>query len=497
MLEKVDLKYKVDKNVWETEKAEYAIKLNVIQQRIRKLGLPVIVLFEGWGASGKGMAIGQLIGDLDPRGIIVHSMKAPNVEERRFPWLKRFWDRLPAKGEIAIFDHSWYREITSARDEEDLSEKEIADRIEQIVEIEKMLSDDGYVIIKIFLHIDKKEQRERLQELESDAATKWRVSEIDWERNTHYEQYYNRFDEMLEKTSSDCAPWYPISAQRKKTTVSTMFRLVSGILESAVAEKETGVEKAFTGIRDCEIAKLLPMPKLSEVDLSGTISDEVYKTQLKKYQKRLFELHNHLYQKKIPLIIAYEGWDAAGKGGNIKRITQALDPRGYKVIPVAAPQPWEKNKHHLWRFWNALPKDGHIAIFDRTWYGRLLVEHVEGFCTQEEWGRAFDEINRFEKNLTDWGAILIKFWIQIDKDEQLARFEERMRVPEKRWKITDEDWRNREKWDEYECAVDEMLTRTHTENAPWVVVESNQKKFARIKAMRNLIAVIEKRLEEN
>ena len=209
-------------------------------------------------------------------------------------------------------------------------------------------------------------------------------------------------------------------------------------------------------------------------------------------QKKLGELHNRLYRKRIPLIIAYEGWDAAGKGGNIKRITGALDPRGFEVHPIASPEPKEKARHYLWRFWTRLPKTGHIAIFDRTWYGRVMVERIEGFCGTNDWQRAYNEINEFEKELVDWGAVVIKFWVQIDKDTQLARFKERENTPEKRWKITDEDWRNREKWEEYESAIDEMMQKTSTAYAPWHVLESVDKKYARIKALKIVIEELEK-----
>ena len=234
------------------------------------------------------------------------------------------------------------------------------------------------------------------------------------------------------------------------------------------------------------------MPKLSEISLDKSLTDEEYKRQLKELQDRLGMLHNELYLKKIPVVIAYEGWDAAGKGGNIKRITGALDPRGYEVHPIASPEPHEKARHYLWRFWNRLPKTGHVAIFDRTWYGRVMVERLEGFCSENDWQRAYNEINEFEKELSDWGAVIIKFWVQIDKDVQLARFTDRQNTPEKQWKITEEDWRNRDKWELYETAVNELMKKTSTAYAPWHVLESNDKKYARIKALKIVIEEIEK-----
>ena len=276
-----------------------------------------------------------------------------------------------------------------------------------------------------------------------------------------------------------------------------MYSTVIESMGRALEHKSRGLEINPILPEISSPSKPLPSEKLSEVDLSVDLGDVSYKKRLKECQSRLFELQNELYRRKIPLIIAYEGWDAAGKGGNIRRITQALDPRGYEVIPIASPTPEEKSRHFLWRFWRALPKDGHTAIFDRTWYGRVLVERIEGFATDAEWKRAYDEINRFEDSLVNAGAIVVKFWLHIDRDEQLARFNDRQNTPSKQWKITDEDWRNRAKWDEYEAAVDETIALTNTANAPWIIIESNDKKYARIRALEEIIALAEKRLAKD
>ena len=242
---------------------------------------------------------------------------------------------------------------------------------------------------------------------------------------------------------------------------------------------------------------LVEMPRLSEIPLDGKeVGDEAYKAELKELQAKLGSLHNRLYRKRVPVIITYEGWDAAGKGGAIKRLTEKMDARGYVVNPTAAPNDLEKAHHYLWRFWKNMPKDGHIAIFDRTWYGRVMVERIEGFCTQEEWKRAYKEINDMEKDLADAGAVVLKFWMQIDKKEQEKRFRQRQENPEKQWKITEEDWRNREKWEQYEEAVNEMLIRTSTEYAPWIVVEGNDKYYARLKVLETVIDALEKRISK-
>ena len=343
-------------------------------------------------------------------------------------------------------------------------------------------------MLKLFFQIGKKEQKKRLEELEGNKDTAWRVGENDWWQNKHYDKCEEVYDKYLTDTNASVAPWYIIdSGDKKWAELQVLETLCSGI-HVAMQNESLAVPILQN------VFPLVKMPRLSEVELDKEISEEEYKKELRHLQKKLNALHYRLYRKKIPVVIAYEGWDAAGKGGNIKRIAGALDPRGYEVHPIASPEPHEKARHYLWRFWTRLPKTGHIAIFDRTWYGRVMVERLEGFCSTNDWQRAYNEINEFEKELSQWGAVIIKFWVQIDKDTQLERFTERQNTPEKQWKITDEDWRNRDKWDQYEDAVNEMLQKTSTEYAPWHILESVDKKYARIKALKIVIAELEKAL---
>ena len=293
----------------------------------------------------------------------------------------------------------------------------------------------------------------------------------------------------MKNTNMPSAPWYIVDAQARKWTELQVLETLTQGIEIALSNHKLAVPLLQN------VFPLERMPLLSEIPLDKTIEETEYKKELKHLQQRLGELHNRLYRKKVPVIIAYEGWDAAGKGGNIKRITEALDPRGYEVHPIASPEPHEKARHYLWRFWTRLPKTGHIAIFDRTWYGRVMVERLEGFCSENDWMRAYNEINEFEKLLHDEGAVIIKFWVQIDKETQLARFTDRQNTPEKQWKITDEDWRNREKWDQYEEAVNEMIAKTSTTYAPWHILESVDKKYARIKALKIVIEQLEQALK--
>lgn len=464
-------------------------KLSVLQMQIKEHGLPVLVLFEGWGTAGKGSVLGKVIKNIDPRFFKVATMDEPTEEEGRKPFLYRYFVKIPAKGKFEFLDSGWMDEVVKDVLHDKIGEKEYKKKIESVKRFERQLTDNGYLVMKFFFQISRKEQKKRIEVLKENKDTRWRVSgDEDWQ-NKHYDKCMHVFDRYLNDTNSPADPWYIVDAKNRKwAELQVLETLVSGI-ETALKNSNLAVPLLQN------VFPLEKIPKLSEISLDKELSEEEYKKELKNLQSKLSELHNRLYRRKIPVVIAYEGWDAAGKGGNIKRITEALDPRGFEVHPIASPLPNEKARHYLWRFWNRLPKTGHIAIFDRTWYGRVMVERLEGFCSENEWQRAYNEINEFEKELSDWGAVIIKFWVQIDKDTQLARFEERQNTPEKQWKITDEDWRNREKWDLYETAVNEMLKKTNTTYAPWHVLESNDKKYARIKALKIVIDAIEAALD--
>ncbi|MBQ6469157.1 MAG: polyphosphate:AMP phosphotransferase [Lachnospiraceae bacterium] len=449
------------------------------QTKIKEARLPVMVIFEGWGAAGKGSIIGKVIRNIDPRFFRVRTMDAPSAESKRYPFLHRYLLEIPEAGKFTFFDTFWMDEVITQLMEGELSKADYQQRVRSINTAERSLTDNGYLVMKFFFHISKKEQKKRLEELEEDKNTAWRVNKHDLYENAHYDKYLEAYDRYLTDTNRSQAPWYIIDAKNKKWAELQVLNFLNQGIDTALKNHSLAVpilQNAFP---------LKPFHALSDISLNDKVlTDEVYDAELDRLQKELGSLHNELYRKKIPVVIAYEGWDAAGKGGNIKRITSALDPRGYEVHPIASPEPHEKARHFLWRFWTRLPKDGHIAIFDRTWYGRVMVERLEGFCSENDWQRAYNEINEFEKELSDWGAVVIKFWVQIDSETQLARFTDRQNTPEKQWKITDEDWRNRDKWDLYEAAVNEMIRKTNTTFAPWHILESNDKKYARIKALQ-------------
>ena len=460
-----------------------------LQLKIKEAKLPVLVLLEGWSAAGKGSVIGRLIKNIDPRFFRVAAMARPTEEDLRRPFLYRFMKDIPGAGSFAFYDGGWIEQTTTEFLRGQLYEQDYAARLESIQRFERQLTDNGYLVMKFFLHIDREEQERRLDTLRADKDTAWRATDFDLWQNTHYKKCRKVFDHALAMTNTPAAPWYILDASDPKwTELQALETLVQGI-HVALQNQAKSVPLLPNTF------PLVTMPLLSQVTLEGkTLEEEDYRRQLKALQKQLGELHNRLYRRRVPVVIAYEGWDAAGKGGNIKRLTEALDPRGYEVHPIASPEPYAKARHYLWRFWTRLPKDGHIAIFDRTWYGRVMVERLEGFCSENDWQRAYNEINEFERELTDWGAVVIKFWVQIDKQTQLLRFNERQNDPAKQWKITEEDWRNREKWDAYETAVNEMLQKTSTTNAPWHILESVDKKYARIKALQITADTLEKAL---
>lgn len=495
MLEKIDLSKKVDKKTYRRVMDEAEEKLGLLQRECKDAGIPVILVFEGMGAAGKGVQINRLIQALDPRGFDVYACDRPTEDEQMRPFLWRYWTKTPAKGRIAVFDRSWYRSVQVDRFDGLTREDKLGDAYQDILSFEKQLCDDGTVIMKFFLYIDKDEQKKRFKKLEGSKETSWRVTEEDWNRNKDFDRYLKMNEEMLEKTDTDYAPWVIIEAVDKDYAALKIVSTVVDRLEYELEHRRPEDEKTAQR-QESKTRERFKNGVLSGIDLSKSLTEEEYKTRLKKLQKRLAELHSELYRLRIPVVIGFEGWDAGGKGGAIKRLTSNLDPRGYRVNPTAAPNDIEKVHHYLWRFWNSVPKAGHIAIFDRTWYGRVMVERIEGFCSEAEWRRAYQEINEMESHMANAGAVVLKFWLHIDKDEQERRFRERQANPAKQWKITDEDWRNREKWDQYEEAVNEMLIRTSTTYAPWIVVEGNDKRYARVKVLQTVVDALEKKVKE-
>ena len=495
MLGSLDLTQKMKK----AEYVEFSEPLNArlgrLQRELIDKGRPVLILMEGVEAAGKGDSIRRMVAPLDPRGFKVHLVRQAMTEEEKLrPILWRYWLNIPGKGEIGIFDRSWYMPAISDRVDGELDDHAWSIRKDEIKEFERQLVDDGVILIKFWLHISEKEQGRRFKKMEKSIYERWRVTKEDWRMHKNYKRFTEVADEILVATDTPYAPWTLVAStdrrHRRYQVMSTLVETLDRALAQANAATRISAVPASQEVNHPGTVSIL-----DRVDTNKSLTREEYIQQLKEYQARLLELEYACYSRRLPVVITYEGWDAAGKGGNIKRVTQKLDPRGYDVISIAAPQGEEARRHYLWRFWKRLPKAGHIAIFDRTWYGRVMVERIEGFCREEEWKRAYYEINEFERHLADFGTVIIKFWLHISPEEQLRRFQERETIPDKSYKLTEEDWRNREKWKQYADAVCEMIERTSTNYAPWTIVEGNCKWYARVKTLKTIVKAISAKME--
>ena len=492
MFDKFDLDKTLERTEYDSVIDGLRERLGVLQREFHDKKIPVILVFEGWRFSGISNTINRLTYALDPRGYRVHSTQQPDEIERAHPMLWRFWLNTPLQGQIAIFDRSWYTDTllkySDAGKKVPLSSQALSD----IITMEEQLTDDGAVIIKFFLHVSKKEQKKRLKRFqdlhkefsENDSRAPKRMRD--------YDAMQPVLARLLSETSIAKAPWTVVEGNDRRYAIVKVYETIIGRMEEALESRaRLAIRKPAKKSPTATKAQNASPSILQMIDLTKSLSEEEYDHRLIVCEQRLHELQYIIHTKKIPVIILFEGCDAAGKGGAIIRIDRALNPRCSVVEPIAAPTSDEKSHHYLWRFIRSLPKAGDITIFDRTWYGRVLVERVEGFCTEVEWQRAFNEINSLEDYLVRSGGVLIKFWLQIDQDTQLKRFNEREDDVLKKYKITDEDWRNRKKWDIYSIATDEMIEKTNTPSVPWTIVESNDKYFARVKIMETIVAVLE------
>ena len=476
---------------------------------------PVIILFAGVDGGGKGDTVNVLNKWMDPRWLITRAYDDPSDEERDRPEYWRFWRDLPPKGHIGLFLSSWYSQPILRRVYDKDSEAVFDDHLDRIMAFENALADDGALILKFWMHLSHDAQKRRLKKLEKDPLTSWRVTQQDWDHWQIYDRFESTAERAIMRTSTGSAPWTIVEGVDscfRSLTVGEIIRTEISkhleetekkalLLEELAAQVRPAAQDQQAEAEDAIGADTLPMSTmkrttvLSSLNMSLSLKKSDYKKQLKECQARLNKLHRKALKNRISTILLFEGADAAGKGGAIRRITAALDARHYRVIPIAAPTDEERAHHYLWRFWRHLARAGRINIFDRSWYGRVLVERVEGFAVEEEWRRAFAEINEFEEQLTDHGILLLKYWVHITKDEQLERFKAREQTPHKRWKLTEEDWRNRETWDDYDLAVNDIVERTSTHSAPWVLVEGNDKRFARIKVISTFCDRLEAMIE--
>ena len=466
--------------------------LAYLQRRLMDLKVPVMIILEGAYASGKGRITNELLLGLDARHTHFIETRPPSEEDLKKPFLARYYATLPDYRKFNIYYRSWYSYYNYYKNRlvEDHHYPNPEILINEIKSFEKSLADDGYVIIKFKIKIDPEKQAENIRKMKASPLTMWKAQEFDKDNN---EVYVREMERIMKVTDEPYAPWYIVEYKKRSESTVEVMKKVIEILDKRLKTEESkpDVEPRdrdgdFTGTTT---------GLLQSVDLAKDLTREEYSVQLKLLQQQMREVQHALYLERIPLILVFEGWDAAGKGGAIHRILSELDPTNYSVETTAAPNDLEKNHHYLWRFATRLPRAGHIGIWDRSWYGRVMVERVEGYATDEEWSRAYEEINNFERMLTNYGAVVLKFFIHIDKETQLERFEARQNNPAKTWKITDEDWRNRDKWDKYTEAVNDLLEKTSKPEAPWFIIEGNSKKYARIRVLQEIIRACDERLK--
>ncbi|MDE2585963.1 MAG: polyphosphate:AMP phosphotransferase [Betaproteobacteria bacterium] len=493
MFESAELEHQVDKATYAREEPKLRADLLDAQYDVLQAKrFSVVILVNGVDGAGKGETVNLLNAWMDPRHIDTHAFPEFSEEERQHPHMWRYWRVLPPKGRIGIMFGNWYTQPIQGRVNGAMKASELDQRIEEIVRFEKMLTDEGVLVLKFWFHLSKADQKKRLKDLTKDPKTRWRVSEQDWWRYEHYDEYREVSEHTLRHTSTSNAPWIVVDGFDPRYRSLTVGKILLEAMQKRLARPDANLRVAAAPfLRGIEGKNLL-----SSLDLTQTIGKKKYDNELEILQGRLHTLCRDERFKSRSLIVVFEGNDAAGKGGTIRRITGGLDARQYQVFPIAAPSEEERAQPYLWRFWRHIPRHDRVSIFDRSWYGRVLVERVEGFCGEADWMRAYAEINDFEDQLVRHGAIVLKFWMAISKDEQFRRFKEREDTRFKRFKITDEDWRNREKWDEYEQAVCDMVDRTSTEIAPWTLVPGNDKNYARIHVLRTLCDYLEKALKK-
>jgi polyphosphate kinase 2 (PPK2 family) len=520
MFEAAELGRKIPKEEYKARIPALRTELLEAQRQLTGARFPVVVVFAGVDGAGKGETVNLLNEWMDPRWIVTRAYGEPSDEESERPEYWRYWRDLPRKGRIGLFLSSWYSRPVLDRVYRRSGSADLDKELDRIAGFERTLTDDGALILKFWMHLGKNAQKKHLRKLEKDPLTRWRVTKLQWQHWRMYDKFVAAAERALQRTSTVEAPWMIVEgvdeAYRSLTVATTILDAIRKALADGRGERRTAQLVADSGktvalqstgaasraARAKGTANSRPQPAtpakgatgeaettiLNSLDMTQSLTKKAFATALAQYQGQLNRLQRKAQAKGVSTIMVFEGWDAAGKGGAIRRVTGALDARSYQVIPIAAPTDEERAQHYLWRFWRHLSRAGKVTIFDRSWYGRVLVERVEGFATEQEWRRAYSEIGEFEELLVDHGIVLIKYWVHITEDEQLRRFKEREKARYKQWKLTDEDWRNRAKWPDYQRAVNEMVERTSTRLAPWTLVEGNNKYFARLKVLKTACA---------
>lgn len=489
MFESAEIGHVISKETYDAEVPALREALLEAQYELHEqAGRQIIVLINGIEGAGKGETVKLLNEWMDPRLIEVRTFDRQTDEELAHPTAWRYWRQLPAKGRMGIFFGNWYSQMIQGRVHGNFKDAVLDQAINGAERLEKMLCDEGALIFKFWFHLSKKQMKTRLKLLKDDPLHSWRISPLDWQQSKTYDKFVRFGERVLRRTSRDYAPWNVIEGVDPHYRSLTVGRLLLEGMQAALKAPKTEATSLTLGPLAANHGELT---LLDSLDMSLALDKADYEEQLITEQARLSGNMRDKRMSRHALVAVFEGNDAAGKGGAVRRVAAALDPRHYNIVPIAAPSEDERAQPYLWRFWRQIPARGHFTVFDRSWYGRVLVERVEGFCSQADWSRAYSEINDFEEQLTDAGVVVVKFWLAIDEQTQLERFEAREKIPFKRYKITEDDWRNRKKWPQYREAVGDMVDRTSTEIAPWTLIEANDKRWARVKVLRTLNEALE------
>jgi len=500
MFQTAELGQKLSKREFKQQELTLWENLLLLQQRLRNEGeFPVLVDFAGVRGAGKGTSVNLFNRWMDARWIVTHAYTEPSDEESERPTFWRFWRFLPPKGQVGFHMSGRYSRPLLDYVYGRISPVDFTHALDRINNFEKAQADDGAMVLKFWMHISRDVQKKRLESLENDPLRSWRMSPEDWKHWEMYDKFIEAAERIISYTNTGHAPWEIVEGEDfnyRSLRVGEIFqqRLERHLMTQQIRQKYLKEVREEVHARISEEPSSngsSPKTIMDGLDLSHSMDKKTYREKLAYYQARVASLHQKAAQKKISTILVFEGPDAGGKGGSIRQITNALDARYYKVYPFAAPTDLENAHHYLWRFWNCIPRAGRTTIFDRSWYGRVLVERIERFAGDDEWRRAFGEINDFEDQLIEHGIVLLKFWMHISKEEQLRRFKHREETPHKRWKLCDEDWRNRERWDEYSLAAHEMIQQTSVRNSPWILVENENKRYGRIKVLKSLCDALE------
>lgn len=491
MFETAELGRKTSRKDYQEQEPFLRVGLLTVQYELRESAFPVILVLGGNDQLGCSEVSNLLHEWMDPRYLAANVFERPTQEEVERPRFWRYWRTLPPRGQIGIYSREWTARAIVDRVVGDLDEVELDRRVRNIQAFEKALSDDGGLVLKFWLHMPKKALKKRIRAAEKAPGRAWRVVKEDRIIVKHYREVNDVAERVLRQTSRDECLWNVVESTDANYRDVTVAQTIMQSLTKRLAQPA----KSRRPRHRAGVAAPSAVTVLDRVELDRKLGKDVYEKKLKRLWARLAELNEKAHKRGMSSVFAFEGWDAAGKGGVIRRLTRAMDAAHYRVIPIAAPTDEELAHHYLWRFWRHAPRQGHVAIFDRSWYGRVLVERVEGFATENEWKRAYAEINDFEGQLAHRGVLVLKFWVHLSQEEQLRRFKAREKVPFKKYKITPDDYRNRDRWNDYGLAADEMIQRTSTDHARWNIVAGNDKRWARIDVLKIVCRAMTKALE--